>query len=67
METDASISKVKKVQLTWKSEETSDRPDLLCLMGTGTPWTRLKDPHFCEHKRYTLKRLLIQNILAEGF
>lgn len=27
-----------------KRAETSDRPDLLYLMGTGTPWTRLWDP-----------------------
>lgn len=57
----------KKKLLTWKREEISDRPDLVCLMGAETPWTRLRDPYFCEHKHYTLRRILIQNILAEGF
>lgn len=50
-----------------KREETSDRPDLLSLMGTETPWTGLRDPYFCEHKHYTLRRILTQNIFAEGF
>lgn len=50
-----------------KRKETSDRPDLLCLMDAETPWTRLRDSYFCERKHHTLRRILIQNILAEGF
>lgn len=46
MEASASMSKVRMEPLTWKKDETTYRPDLLSLIGTGTAWTRLREPYF---------------------